>query len=341
MHTTRRRPREVSLAGLHGTARDAVDAITAGSLAALRDSAAGRLLQPARYGGSALHTDEFVTAVCEVAAADCALGWLMAMYNVAAAEIMRLPRPAVDEVWKPDATTLVAGSHAAGGQLVDGNRLSGRWQSVVGAQHADWLLLTARREEERCRVLLPRDALQIGPVHTRFSLTAAGVCDVSASDVPVDERRITQTRDGVLAAAGAAAAVVGSTDGVWRKHVEQVRARLATSYGGDEVTDEASAQVAWAASDIDAARLQITTALRGADDPQSVRWACRQAVTRARDAADRLLGSSRHALNASDPVTRLWQDVHAGCRLTGRLFDDLDAAQSDANAGNVPSAPGR
>ena len=37
-------------------------------------------------------------------------------------------------------------------------------------------------------------------------------------------------------------------------------------------------------------------------------------------AADRLIANSRHGLNASDPVTALWRDVHAGCRLAVRLF---------------------
>lgn len=135
-------------------------------------------------------------------------------------------------------------------------------------------------------------------------------------------------RQGVTAAAGAAAAVVGSADGVWRKHVDQVRARLDISYGGDEVTDEAAAQVARAASDIDAAKLQITDSL----DPGTTAWALAQSVTRARSATDRLLASSKHALNSSDPVTHRWRDVHAGCRLALPIIDGLASAQSGSAA---------
>lgn len=313
------------MTGTHDTVRDILDTASAGSFATLHDSAVGRLLQPVRYGGLALHTDEFVTAVCELAAIDGSLGWLAAMFNPAADDVARLPQHAIDEVWTPDKSALVAASQQLGGRLDDDHRLNGRWESVVGAQHADWLLLTVDHRGDVCRVLLPRDALHTEAIDSRSSLTTAGVCDVSATDVPVDERRIARHRPTVVASAGAAAAVVGSADGVWRKHVEQVRARLATSYGGDEVTDEASAQVARAASDIDAAKLQIATALHQADRPDALTWPYRQAVARARDAADRLLGSSRHALNAADPVTGLWQDVHAGCRLAVRLFDELDA----------------
>lgn len=118
--------------------------------------------------------------------------------------------------------------------------------------------------------------------------------------------------------AACAAAVVGTADGVWRKHVDQVRARLAISHGGDEVTHEAAVHVARAASDIDAARLQITTAV--AQRSEST-WPYAQAVARARGAVDRLLSSSRHALDASDPVTGAWRDVHAGCRLVARVLD--------------------
>jgi len=114
-------------------------------------------------------------------------------------------------------------------------------------------------------------------------------------------------------------AVVGSADGVWRTHVDQVRARLDISYGGDEVTDEAAAAVARAASDIDAARIQIT----GSVDPATSTWAFAQSIARARGAADRLLTSSRHALDASDPVTNRWRDVHAGARLAGRIIGSM------------------
>jgi hypothetical protein len=60
-----------------------------------------------------------------------------------------------------------------------------------------------------------------------------------------------------------------------------------------------------AASDIDAAKLQVITTC----DLASATWAFQQAVARARGSADRLLGSSRHALDASDPVTSQWKDV--------------------------------
>jgi 3-hydroxy-9,10-secoandrosta-1,3,5(10)-triene-9,17-dione monooxygenase len=294
-----------------------------------------RMLQPNRYGGQAATADEFISAVCALATQDGSAGWLCAMFNAAAYEVAGLPDGVGDEIWSTDATALVAAGYQRGQLVRDGpnRRLTGRWHAVAGVELADWLLLTADDDDARHRVLVPRSEAQIEPAPAQSGLSAAELCDVTVDGLPVADRRIfaawLQPGDNIapaaLAGAGAAAAVVGSAHGLWRNHVDQVRERLATSYGSDEVSDQTAStrQVARAASDIDAAQLQITASLT--DGPRAAAWAQRQAASRARDTADHLLGSSRrHALDASDPVTRFWQDVHTGCRLTLRLLDGLD-----------------
>lgn len=300
----------------NGAVREILDSVTAESIGALHGSAVGRVLQPARHGGFALGTEEFVSVVLECAALDGSLGWLAAVFNVAAHEVAALPEHVADEVWNPDPRAVITTSHRAAEGCLHDRRLTGRWTSVIGAEQADWLLLTA----ESYRVLLPRDAVRVDPVISQTGLNAAGICDVTVTDLPIDGRHVfTCHRDvvSVVAGAGAAAAVVGSADGVWRQHVDQVRARLAASYGGDEMTNEAATQVARAASDIDAAKIQVASSLHMLDD--AALWAHRQAVARACGAADRLLGSSRHALDASDPATRMWKDVYAGSRLAAAV----------------------
>ncbi len=274
------------------------------------------MLQPLQHGGRGLPVDEFVWAVCELAANDGSLGWLAAIYNAAAYEVAGLP--AAHEVWDANPDALITAGHRGSGDLADG-QLTGRWKSVVGAEQADWLLLPVGLS---CRVLVPRSHVRVESADRAAGLATAGIGEVIVDGLAVDDGRVfTGDRgSGLIAGAGAAAAVVGSADGVWRKHVEQVRARLDVSYGGDEVTDEAAAEVARAASDIDAAKLQITGSLDPAA-PETATWAFAQSVFRARGAADRLLASSRHALDASDPVTDLWRDVHAGCRLAVRILD--------------------
>ncbi|OHU81647.1 hypothetical protein BKN37_27115 [Mycobacterium talmoniae] len=171
----------------------------------------------------------------------------------------------------------------------------------------------------RYRVLVPRGDARIEPC-AATGLAGAGICAVTASGLRVDERRLfSAPRVAGLVGAGAAAAVTGAADGLWRVHVEQVRQRLATSYGSEEITAATTTRVARAAGDLDAAALQVAASLTAG--PRAAAGAQLQAVTRARDAADHLLGGSRrHALDASDPVTRFWQDVHAGARLTLRLL---------------------
>lgn len=244
--------------------------------------------------------DEFVCAVYELAAVDSSRGWLKAMYGAAAYEVPG----------HSDANTAIGRRGTA--ELADG-RLTGRWESVVGAEHAEWLLLSAGTSG---RAVLPRNAVRIEPVDEPTGLRGAGVGNVIAADAPVD-REVAGALSWT-AAAGAAAAVVGSAEGVWREHVDRVRARLAISHASDEVTEDAAVQVARAASDIDAAKLQVASAVTESD---ARTWQFAQAIARARAATDRLLASSRHALDAADPVASRWRDVHAGCRLAARLLD--------------------
>ncbi len=303
------------------------------------------MLQPSRYGGAGVDADEFISAVEGLSALDGSAGWLTAAFNTAAYDMAGLP--AADDVWSDDPDALVVASYRPEGRLVRSGRdrrLTGRWRSVAGCEYAGWLLLTAHDEDGPSAILLPRSDIDIHPVRPRPGLLAAGICDVTVSEAAVAEHRVFQCASArvefeaasriptpVVVGAAAAAAVVGSADGVWRSHVDQVRERLAVSYGSEEVTDQASSttQVARTASDIDAAKLQIAASIQRSDtgdvDVRAAAWAHRQAIVRARDATDHLLASNhRHALDASDPVTRLWQDVHAGCRLTIRLLDGLD-----------------
>lgn len=305
---------------------------------AAHETASGvwRMLQPSRFGGQAMAADEFVAAVAALAALDGSAGWLCAMFNAAAHELAGLPHGVGEEVWGSDAAATATVARHGRGRLVrrgPGRLLTGRWQAVPGAEFADWLLLTADGDDGRRRVLVPRSDVQIEPVPGPPGLSAAGICDVTVCERPVAERRICaagseesgSVANPVLAGAAAAAAVTGSANGLWQAHVDQVRDRLATSYGSEELSEQPAStrQVARAASDIDAAQLQITASLR--DGPRAATRAQRQAVSRVRDAADQLMGSSRrHALVASDLATRFWQDVHAGCRLTVCLLDGLD-----------------
>ncbi|MFI5511245.1 hypothetical protein ACIA48_27625 [Mycobacterium sp. NPDC051804] len=293
----------------------ASDTVTAESLVGLQRSLTGQAFRPSRYGGSEQDADEFVSQICELAALDGSLGWLAATFNAAAIHVATLPDDVVHAIWGTDSDAVVTiALHGSGAVDPDG-RLTGTWESVVGAEYADWLVLPT--DHAASRVLVPCSAADIEPTKEPSCLGAAGLSDVAVAGYPVDDSYAFTSNQcaAAIAMAGAAAAVIGSADGVWRRHVEKMRARLATSYSGDELAIAAPAQVGRAACDIDATKLQIIDALRRPNAEASSSWEYEQAIARARGVADRLLQNSRHALDLNDPATRRWRDVHAGCRL--------------------------
>lgn len=235
--------------------------------------------------------EEFAAEVVELAATDASQGWLAAVHG-AAKHALRDSAPDGLIAYGPGAGTLIDG------------RVDGRWPAVVGAADAEWLLLPV----EAGLVLLRRDQACVESCSRTGGLDGAAMADVTAAEVCARDVHVIVDGGTDLLGLGAAAAVVGSADGVWRRHIDALSARLAITYGGDDVTDDAAAEIARAASEIDAARLQL--AASGAN----VRG-CTQAVARARRAVDGLLASSRHALDASDPVTAAWRDVHTGYRI--------------------------
>lgn len=323
----------VAAGGVRGPAAQTVE-----SIAVLDDSSTTRLLQPAEHGGGGVAVAEFVSAISELAARDGSAGWLAAILNAAANQVAALGRGAAERVWGPDSAALVTMDTRADGRLTrQGShfRLTARWNTVTGATFAHWLLLRADLDGTAHWVLLPRDAVDVTQRDDIVGLRTTGICDVTVSDVAVQESAVYPGADEkscadrefdiipmVVTGAAAATAVIGAAAGTWQAHVGQVRQRLATSYGSEDTAERTTSAVVVAetASVIAAARLQLDESLRAEAAPAA--RAQLQAVARARNAADQLLGSgSRHALDAADPVTQLWLDVSAGYRLAVRLLD--------------------
>lgn len=299
-------------------------------IAAVRHSPDMRILQPSGFGGGSGTVEQFIAAVVRLAREDGQAAWTAAAVNAAAFEIGGAPEPVGADVWSPARQALVTSAYRGAGRLTGADRvLSGRWPSVPAARWADWFVLPADNAGSACRVLVARRDVDIAPVAGPASAWA----EVTVTGVAVAPQHFLESRSGasisaqVLLSAGMAAAVAGAADGAWRAHVAQMKERLATSHGGAEVADQApsTVHVAHTACDIDAAILQITDAAHHADDLAAAVRAHRQAVARAREAADTLMSAGRrHALDAADPVCRLLSDVHAGARLAISLFDCLD-----------------
>ncbi|WP_157680308.1 acyl-CoA dehydrogenase family protein [Mycobacterium dioxanotrophicus] len=309
------------------------------SIAVLDDSSTTRLLQPARNGGRGVPVSEFVSAISELAGRDGSAGWLAAILNAAANQVAAVGSDVAERVWGRDTAALVTMATRADGRLIRQGpnfRLTGRWNTVTGAAFAHWLLLRADLDGTAHWVLLPRDAVEPAQRNDIAGLRTTGICDVTVADTVVDASSVHRCVEENLCAdaefdvaprivtgAAVAAAVLGAASGIWQAHVDQVRERLATSYGSEDTAERTASAVAVAetASAIDAATLQLDASLHAQAAPAA--RAQLQAVARARDAADRLLSSgNRHALDATDPVTRLWLDVSAGYRLAVRILDD-------------------
>lgn len=305
-------------------------------LAALLDSGLFRL-QPEDGPDRAARV---LDAVDLLAAACGSTGWVSA-HAGAVPWLLDLFEPAaLDRVSAPEsADPLVAFSLEPGGRLVgadDELRLTGRWPGVTGAAHAGWLALACRRptgpEPGRIElVLVPADACRLEDVPDVVGLTASGAQDVIVDRAPVapgDLAPPVADRTASLAPIGAvvAMALVGAARGAVEAHVEQVRSRVAVSHAGEEVTrDLAPASIARASSQVDAASLILTAPHEDPDarprDPfEDQLYAVDQAV----EAAAHAFASARaHALDADDPVARLWRDVRVGAHHARGLVERL------------------
>ncbi len=115
------------------------------SLVGLQGSLAGLACRPARYGGSEIGADEFVSQVCELAAIDGSLGWLAAMFNAAARDVATLPDDVARAVWGSNRDAVVTTGHQGSGAIDPAQRLTGKWESVIGAEYADWLVLPVQK----------------------------------------------------------------------------------------------------------------------------------------------------------------------------------------------------
>ena len=285
----------------------------AGSVETSTNEVAVRTLQPTRFGGLGQTFSDLIATVGDIAAHDGLRALRIAMLNSGAHEVAE--RSDVSALVWADPKALIATAFSGDGTLADG-QLSGRWTSVIGAAEANWLLLPVAGKQGQ-RVLVARD-------HVEVTSTASNglACDIAASAAPVDHVFSDVCEPAVISVGvGLAAAALGAAHGLWRAHVNQVQARLATE-GGPEVDDGAAATVARVAADIDAARLQLRSATSRA--LPAALWSCRQVIARSVGAADQLLASSRYSLDATNPATELWRDVQTVANLANLVFDDME-----------------
>lgn len=331
--------------------------VPAESIAELQEAGLFAMLQPQRYGGLEADPVEFYEVVRAVATADGSTGWVSSVVGIHPWQLALFPEQAQDDVWGTDPRTLVSSSYAPMGKLTPvegGYRVSGRWSFSSGSDHCSWALLGALvmgddgKPVDFLTILVPRSDYRIEDVWDVVGLKATGSNDIVIEDQYLPAHRTLSFNDvtalrcpgqavntsplyklpfGTLFSNTITAPIIGMAQGAYEAHVETMRERVRVSYGGQKVAQDpfAHVRVARAASDIDAAWLQlvrnvqeeVTFANAGQDLPMELRLRARRdqvrGTERAIEAIDLLFkNSGGRSLKTGNPIERAWRDAHAG-----------------------------
>ncbi|WP_030410076.1 3-hydroxy-9,10-secoandrosta-1,3,5(10)-triene-9,17-dione monooxygenase oxygenase subunit [Streptomyces sp. NRRL S-1448] len=327
------------------------------SVKELADTGFFQLLQPKAFGGRAADPLVFYSAVKEIAKACGSTGWVASVVGVHPWHVALYDPRAQQEVWGRDPKTRIASSYAPTGKAtaVDGGfRLSGRWHFSSGCDHAQWALLGCLVPDDEGRpvdmrtFLVPRSEYRIDDVWDTVGLRGTGSNDIVVEDVFVpDHRALSFGPVTALQVPGhelnpeplyrlpyagvftttISTPIVGIAEGAYESYVEATQQRFRVSYGQKVAEDPfAQVRIARAASDIDAAWLQLTRnmgemyalARSGAELPMELRIRTRRdqvrATERAVAAVDLLMeNAGGSALRTGpNPVQRAWRDAHTG-----------------------------
>lgn len=330
--------------------------------------AAGALgmLRPKRYGGAEAHPAEFFEVVRTLAGACGSTGWVASVLGVHPWHVALFPEAAQDEVLGPDPDTVVCSAYAPVGRLepVDGGyRLTGHWSFSSGADHAAWALLGATLPGDgptprHLTALVPRSDFRVRDVWDVVGLRGTGSNDVHVDAAYVPAHRVLAHADQESAAPGrevntaplyrlpfasvfttaVAMPVLGAVTGCldsWLCHMQE-RVRVSPSGGRFAEDPFAQVAIARAASDVDAAVLQME---RNLDQLHAAAVAGEEVALelRARARRDQVLGTERalgavdllfktaggNSLHRGNPIERAWRDAHAG---SVHVANDVDRA---------------
>ncbi|MGY3340003.1 3-hydroxy-9,10-secoandrosta-1,3,5(10)-triene-9,17-dione monooxygenase [Streptomyces filamentosus] len=327
------------------------------SVKELEDTGFFQLLQPRTFGGLAADPLVHYTAVKEIAKACGSTGWVASVLGVHPWHVALYDPRAQQEVWGEDPKTRIASSYAPTGRAtpVDGGfRLSGRWHFSSGCDHASWALLGCLVPDadgnpvDMRTFLVPRADYRVDDVWDTVGLRGTGSNDVVVDDAFVPEHRalgfgpVTALRVpgheinpeplyrlpyAAVFTTTIATPIVGIAEGAYESYAAATRERFRVSYGQKVAEDPfAQVRIARAASDVDAAWLQLTRnmrelyacAERGEELPAELRVRTRRdqvlATERAVAAVDLLMeNAGGNAMRTGPgPVQRAWRDAHTG-----------------------------
>ncbi|MBD0842331.1 acyl-CoA dehydrogenase family protein [Streptomyces sp. TRM68416] len=318
---------------------EALRALPAEVVDALRDAGFARHLAPTAHGGADGSYSVLLHAVAEIGENCAATAWNAAVYAVLGRMAAHLPPAGRAEIWgaEPGADALFAASIAPAGQVVrdgDGYRLSGTWPFASGVDDAAWTLLGAFTPEREYRFfMVPRAAYRVLDTWDNVGLAGTGSHAVVLDDVPVPARLTCAQADlmaGVVDGerrlvpfkAVNGLTFVAPALGAARAALRDSAARLAgkTEITGKSARANPAAQTALAraGAEIDAAALLLERAAAAADtgSPTSLELAraprdFAYAAELLGSAVDRLFrtGGAR-TQHTGGSVQRAWRDVN-------------------------------
>jgi 3-hydroxy-9,10-secoandrosta-1,3,5(10)-triene-9,17-dione monooxygenase len=331
--------------------------IPAASIRELAEAGVFRMLLPVRHGGMEADLITFYRVVREISGACGSTGWVSAVLGVHSWHLALFPDEAQRDVYADGPDALVASSYAPIGRLTPvegGYELSGRWGFASGCEFASWMLLGALvvgaqgKPVDFLTVLVPKEDYEIKRVWDTTGLRGTASDDIVVERRFVPLHRVVRNYDqaqlrapglkantgplyripfGTIFTTTVASAVIGMVAGCYDSYVASMRDRIRLSLGGGRFVDDQFAQVAVAraASEIDAAVLQIERNLReildctarGTAIPMELRLRARRdqvrGAERAIEAVDLLFKTAGgNSLRRGNVIERAWRDAHAG-----------------------------
>lgn len=188
-------PEIARLAGQHARDRRIAPEI----IAKIRDAGLFRVLQPRRWGGYEMSPDVFLDIQFEIARADMSTGWVYGVLGCHNFQMGLFDDQAARDVWGTTDNALIASTFQPGGiatPVKGGYQFSGQWKFASGCDHADWIFLGGRLDNEFLTCLLPRDQYEIIDTWHVSGLRGTGSKDILVKNVVIPEYRVHRSSDG-------------------------------------------------------------------------------------------------------------------------------------------------
>jgi 3-hydroxy-9,10-secoandrosta-1,3,5(10)-triene-9,17-dione monooxygenase len=338
-------------------ATDANGAVPEKTIEELKAAGVLRMLQPERFGGAESDPVRFYEVIRAISGVCGSTGWLASVLGVHPWQLALFDERAQEEVWGENPDALVSSSYAPAGRLRavgGGYELTGHWSFSSGCGHASWVLLGGLvigadgRPADFRTLLVPAADYVIEEVWDVIGLRGTASDDIVVDKAFVPEYRTVRNHDQAhlrgpgqqvntgplyrmpfasIFTSAVTAPVIGAVAGCYDAYISAMRDRIRLSLGGGRHAEDqfAHVAVARAASEIDAATLQLDRnvselyahAVRDEEIPMELRLRTRRdqvrGTERALDAIDILFKTAGgNSLKRGNPIERAWRDAHAG-----------------------------